>query len=104
MWMQQKEAPKVDGEKKAADAAVKKEDASVTAVFKIDMHCEGCAKKIKRAMKHYPGEFKISSNHIGNVVNPNFLISTLINDVVARKIEYIFGSCLLLYIYSTIDK
>ncbi|XP_021897685.1 heavy metal-associated isoprenylated plant protein 5 [Carica papaya] len=63
---EQKEAPKVDGEKKAADAAVKKEDASVTAVFKIDMHCEGCAKKIKRAMKHYPGVEDVKADTVAN--------------------------------------
>ncbi|KAK8563556.1 hypothetical protein V6N13_006245 [Hibiscus sabdariffa] len=43
------------GKKPAADAGAKKDDGNVTAVYKIDMHCEGCAKKIKRSIKHYQG-------------------------------------------------
>ena len=53
---QQKEGAKPEAEKKpAADAGDKKDDGKVTAVYKIDMHCEGCAKKIKHAIKHYEG-------------------------------------------------
>ncbi|GMI79989.1 HEAVY METAL ASSOCIATED PROTEIN 20 [Hibiscus trionum] len=45
-----REEAKPEAEKKpAADAGM------VTAVYKIDMHCEGCAKKIKRSIKHYEG-------------------------------------------------
>ncbi|CAN1196831.1 Heavy metal-associated isoprenylated plant protein 5, partial [Linum perenne] len=42
------------GEKKAAggDGGGK----SPVTVFKMDMHCEGCAKKIRRALKHMDGE------------------------------------------------
>ena len=32
--------------------AKKEEGGAVTAIYKIDMHCEGCAKKIKRAVRH----------------------------------------------------
>lgn len=54
--VQQKEAAKNDGEKKpAADAGGKKDDGVVTVVLKMELHCEGCAKKVKRAMKHYEG-------------------------------------------------
>ncbi|XVE61670.1 hypothetical protein DITRI_Ditri06bG0058600 [Diplodiscus trichospermus] len=53
---EQKEGAKPEAEKKpAADAGTKKDDGKVTAVYKIDMHCEGCAKKIRRAIKHYEG-------------------------------------------------
>ncbi|XP_022767297.1 heavy metal-associated isoprenylated plant protein 6 [Durio zibethinus] len=53
---EQKEGAKPEAEKKsAADAGAKKDDGKVTAVYKIDMHCEGCAKKIKRSIKHYEG-------------------------------------------------
>ncbi|XP_023540630.1 heavy metal-associated isoprenylated plant protein 5-like isoform X2 [Cucurbita pepo subsp. pepo] len=58
-------APKPEGEKKPAaavapaavpavvDGGAKKEDGgAITAIYKIDMHCEGCAKKIKRAVQH----------------------------------------------------
>ncbi|XP_039013412.1 heavy metal-associated isoprenylated plant protein 6-like isoform X1 [Hibiscus syriacus] len=53
---EQKEGAKPEAEKKpAADAGAKKDDGVVTAVYKIDMHCQGCAKKIKRSIKHYEG-------------------------------------------------
>ena len=40
-----------------AEGGVKKEDGgAITALYKIDMHCEGCAKKIKRAVRHVKGK------------------------------------------------
>lgn len=54
--VQQKEAANNDGEKKpAADAGVKKDDGVLTVVLKMELHCEGCAKKVKRVIKHYEG-------------------------------------------------
>lgn len=51
------EGAKNEGDKKpAADAGGKKvDDGSTTVVLKTEMHCEGCAKKIKRAVKNFPG-------------------------------------------------
>lgn len=47
------------GEKKAADTGAKKVDAAVagpiTAVFKLELHCEGCAKKVKKSIRHFEG-------------------------------------------------
>lgn len=42
----------------AVDGGAKKEDGggAITAIYKIDMHCEGCAKKIKRAVRHVKGK------------------------------------------------
>ncbi|KAK4281510.1 hypothetical protein QN277_012992 [Acacia crassicarpa] len=37
----------------------KKDDAPTTAVFKLDMHCEGCAKKIKKAVGRFSGVEKV---------------------------------------------
>lgn len=39
-----------------AGGGEKKDDAKVISVYKVDMHCEGCAKKIRRAVKHLEGE------------------------------------------------
>ncbi|XP_058207954.1 heavy metal-associated isoprenylated plant protein 3-like isoform X3 [Rhododendron vialii] len=36
----------------AAGGGEKKDDGPTTVVLKFDMHCEGCAKKIKRAVRH----------------------------------------------------
>lgn len=52
----QQKGSKPEAEKKPdADTGAKQDDGKVTAVYKIDMHCEGCAKKIKRSIKHYEG-------------------------------------------------
>ena len=56
----QKEGEK-GGDNKVAPApppAEKKGDVSVTGVYKIDLHCEGCAKKVKRAVRHFDGKKK----------------------------------------------
>lgn len=53
---EQKEGGKDEGDKKAAaPAADKKDDGKITAVYKIEMHCEGCAKKIKKAVRNFEG-------------------------------------------------
>ncbi|GLT89804.1 hypothetical protein SLE2022_077740 [Rubroshorea leprosula] len=44
---------------KSADAGG---DDKVTAVYKIDMHCEGCAKKIKRVIKHSDGVEEVKTD------------------------------------------
>uniref|UniRef100_A0A7N0UVV5 HMA domain-containing protein n=1 Tax=Kalanchoe fedtschenkoi TaxID=63787 RepID=A0A7N0UVV5_KALFE len=41
------------GKKKQVDAGNKEGGSS--AVFKLDLHCEGCAKKLKKFVKHFPG-------------------------------------------------
>lgn len=49
---------KIETEKKA-DEGAKKEDSPVPApapvVYKLDLHCEGCIKKIKRSARHFAG-------------------------------------------------
>lgn len=57
---EQKEDAKPEAvEKKPAAAAdaggEKKEEAKIVSVYKVDIHCEGCAKKMKRAIKHCEG-------------------------------------------------
>lgn len=44
---QQKEGAKNEGEKK--------DDGNVAVVLKMDMHCEGCAKKVRRAVRSFDG-------------------------------------------------
>ncbi|KAF2312151.1 hypothetical protein GH714_028296 [Hevea brasiliensis] len=44
----------------------KKDDAKVVSVYKMDMHCEGCAKKIKRAVKHLEGVEEVKTDCEGN--------------------------------------
>ncbi|KAM3689376.1 hypothetical protein ACB098_09G043100 [Castanea mollissima] len=52
----QKGGEKNGGNNKVAPApAEKKDDVSVTAVYKIDLHCKGCAKKVKKAVRDFDG-------------------------------------------------
>lgn len=55
MILQQKEQPKNETEKKPDEGEVKKDDAPPPVVYKLDLHCEGCIKKIKRTVRHFNG-------------------------------------------------
>lgn len=64
---EQKEGANPEAEKKSTtDVGAKKDDGKVTAVYKIDMHCEGCAKKIKRSLKHYEGVEDVKADCAAN--------------------------------------
>ncbi|KAL0543761.1 hypothetical protein IC582_018865 [Cucumis melo] len=89
------EAPKNnDGEKKPADAGQKKDDGAVTAVFKIDMHCDGCAKKVKRVVKHLDGVSDVKADPSSNKltvtgkVDPA-VIKTKLEQKTKKKIEIV---------------
>ncbi|XP_010543411.1 PREDICTED: heavy metal-associated isoprenylated plant protein 3 [Tarenaya hassleriana] len=66
--------------KPAEAAAAKKEGGAggVTVVLKLDMHCEGCGKKIKRIFKHYKGVKDVKIDYGANKL-------TGIRDRVAEK-------------------
>ncbi|XP_021619262.1 heavy metal-associated isoprenylated plant protein 5 [Manihot esculenta] len=70
MGAEQNEAPKGDAEKKptadAGAAGEKKDDAKVISVYKMNMHCEGCAKKIRRAVKRLEGVEAVKTDCEGN--------------------------------------
>ena len=72
VFLQAKDA----GEKKS-DAGEKKAEGPVPTVFKIDLHCDGCAKKVRRYVRRFDGkksEFctftTFSKFHPGNFVFP----------------------------------
>lgn len=52
---EKKAAAAEGGEKKAADAGGKKDGGPTTIVLKLDLHCEGCAKKVRRSISHFEG-------------------------------------------------
>ncbi|KAL8526116.1 hypothetical protein ACS0TY_015370 [Phlomoides rotata] len=59
-----KAAPAEGGEKKAApaEAGGKKDQGPVIAVLKLELHCEGCAKKVRRAVSHFEGVEKVKTD------------------------------------------
>ncbi|CAL9235820.1 unnamed protein product [Arabidopsis halleri] len=54
--------PKSGGGDSAAAAA----PAAAAFVYKVDLHCEGCAKKIKRMVKHFDGVKDVTADTGGN--------------------------------------
>ncbi|CAA0830311.1 Heavy metal transport/detoxification superfamily protein [Striga hermonthica] len=54
------------GNNKAADGGGKKVDGPITAVLGLDLHCEGCAKKVKRAVSHFEGVEKVKAECASN--------------------------------------
>lgn len=44
----------------------KKEDGLLTVVLKVDMHCEGCARKVKKCAKDMPGVEEVKADVAGN--------------------------------------
>lgn len=57
---------KNQGEKKAADGGGKKDDGPSPIVLKLDLHCEGCAKKVKRSVKHFDGVENVRADCASN--------------------------------------
>ncbi|GMH28759.1 hypothetical protein Nepgr_030602 [Nepenthes gracilis] len=55
-----------EGEKKGDAAAAKKDDGTITVVLKLDMHCEGCAKKVRRSVKNFDGVESVKADCGGN--------------------------------------
>ncbi|CAH2074340.1 unnamed protein product [Thlaspi arvense] len=88
-------ATKPEGEKKPVDAAAaKKGDGGNTIIMKLDMHCEGCGKKIKRLLKHYKGVEDVNIDYkankltvIGNV-DPA-AVRDKVADRIKRKVELV---------------
>ncbi|KAI3721626.1 hypothetical protein L2E82_32643 [Cichorium intybus] len=68
-WVRLKDDTKKEaGEKKPADAgAAKKADGGpVTVVLKLDLHCDGCAKKIIKSIRHFEGVESVKADTAGN--------------------------------------
>ncbi|KAE9585441.1 hypothetical protein Lal_00018235 [Lupinus albus] len=55
MGRDKKGEPKNETEKKHDGGGEKKNDAPASVVLKLDLHCEGCVKKIKKAVYHFDG-------------------------------------------------
>lgn len=52
--MGQKDTGKKEPEKKGASSS-SGDGGGVTVVLRVDLHCEGCAQKVKRSLKHFDG-------------------------------------------------
>ncbi|KAE9455695.1 hypothetical protein C3L33_12387, partial [Rhododendron williamsianum] len=59
--MGEKDPAKSGGEEKKADGG-KKDDGLVTVVMKLEMHCEGCAKKIKQSVRNFSGVKEVKAD------------------------------------------
>ncbi|KAF8088575.1 hypothetical protein N665_0536s0024 [Sinapis alba] len=86
------------GEKKEETATIpegeKKANNTVVVVMKLDMHCEGCGKKIKRLLKHHKGVEDVEIDYkadkltvIGNI-DPA-AVRDKVADKIKRKVEIV---------------
>ncbi|XP_065855017.1 heavy metal-associated isoprenylated plant protein 5-like [Euphorbia lathyris] len=72
-----------EGDKVAAattDGGEKKDEPKPVSVYKVDMHCEGCCKKIRRAVKHLEGVESTKTNRQSNKL-------TMIGEVDLEKVK-----------------
>ncbi|TKY52945.1 Heavy metal-associated isoprenylated plant protein 26 [Spatholobus suberectus] len=65
---EQKEQPKNETEKKPEEGGAKKDDGPAPVVYKLDLHCEGCVKKIKRTARHFEGVETVKADLSANKV------------------------------------
>ncbi|KAK7277509.1 hypothetical protein RJT34_22523 [Clitoria ternatea] len=65
---EQKEQPENKTEKKPDEGAPKKDDGPAPVVYKLDLHCEGCVKKIKRTVRHFEGVETVKAELSANKV------------------------------------
>lgn len=77
---EKKAAAAEGGEKKAAGAGDKKPEGPINTVLKLDLHCEGCAKKVKRAVSHFEGT--------SNFNFPFFLFNSSISLKIRNSIQF----------------
>ncbi|KAG7549344.1 Heavy metal-associated domain superfamily [Arabidopsis thaliana x Arabidopsis arenosa] len=75
-------ATKPQGEKKPIDGGI------TTVVMKLDMHCEGCGKKIKRIFKHFKGVEDVKIDYKSNKLTVIGNVDPVeVRDKVADKIK-----------------
>ncbi|MED6174221.1 hypothetical protein PIB30_067004 [Stylosanthes scabra] len=83
MGEKQKEQPKneTEAEKKPSSEEPKKNDTPAPVVYKLDLHCEGCIKKIKRTVRHFDGVEDVKADLSSNK------LTVTGNDVDAVKLQ-----------------
>ncbi|XAR51056.1 hypothetical protein NMG60_11005566 [Bertholletia excelsa] len=78
---------KTDGGEQKADAP-NKDDGPVTVILKLDMHCEGCARKIKRAVRHFDGVERVKTDAENNKLTVTGKVDpTKLKERVAEKTQ-----------------
>ncbi|RWR91587.1 heavy metal-associated isoprenylated plant protein 3 isoform X1 [Cinnamomum micranthum f. kanehirae] len=75
---------KEGGDQKKGDGG-KKEDGPITVVLKVDMHCEGCAKKVKRAVKGFDGVQEVKGDSSNNKLT---VVGKVDPEKIRERIEY----------------
>ncbi|WOH00882.1 hypothetical protein DCAR_0520258 [Daucus carota subsp. sativus] len=69
---------KKDGDKKSGAAPI-------PVVLKIDLHCEGCAKKVRRSVKHFEGVEKVTTDSANNKIT---VTGTLEPERLRERVEF----------------
>ena len=71
-WIQ-KEGEKNGGDNKVVPVE-KKDDISITAIYKIYLHCEHCAKRVERAVRRFDGKIHIQIHQPTSLYFPNCIL------------------------------
>ncbi|KAK6126217.1 hypothetical protein DH2020_040038 [Rehmannia glutinosa] len=82
------------GDKAAADGGEKKVEGPTTVVLKLDLHCEGCAKKVRRSISNLEGVEKVKADcdakklTVTGKVSP-VVLREIIENKTKKKVELI---------------
>ncbi|XP_077220596.1 heavy metal-associated isoprenylated plant protein 3-like [Tasmannia lanceolata] len=57
---------KHEGEKKKKEGDKKREEGPITVVLKVDMHCEGCANRVRKSVKGFQGVEEVKGDKSNN--------------------------------------
>ncbi|XP_023745896.1 heavy metal-associated isoprenylated plant protein 3 [Lactuca sativa] len=81
--MSEKEA----NEKKVVDESGKKkvDDVPITIVLKLDLHCDGCAKKIKKSIRHLEGVETVKADYMSNKLTITGKVNLM---YIKERVEY----------------
>ncbi|GMY14799.1 heavy metal-associated isoprenylated plant protein 5-like [Fagus crenata] len=83
--MGEKDGEKSGGENKAAET---KDDGKLTVVLKTELHCEGCAKKVRRAVRNFDGVEGVKTDYTANKVTVTGKVDpTEIKEKLEQKIK-----------------
>ncbi|KAL8152854.1 hypothetical protein V2J09_010614 [Rumex salicifolius] len=80
--MGEKEPEKKEAEKSSGDGGAGA--GPTTVVLKVDLHCEGCAQKVKRSLKHIKGVDSVKADYTSNKVT---VVGKVDPTVVKEKVE-----------------
>ncbi|KAL4592150.1 hypothetical protein LXL04_005136 [Taraxacum kok-saghyz] len=63
----------------------KADDVQITVVLKVDLHCDGCAKKIKKSIRHLEGVETVKADYVSNKLTITGKVDVM---YIKERVEY----------------